>query len=53
MATALLLLIQVPPVAGESWAVSARQTADGALTIGNGLTVTVVETEFVQLFALV
>lgn len=41
VATATLLLIQVPPVVGLSVIVFPIQTAEGALTTGNGFTVIV------------
>ena len=47
-----LLLVQVPPVAGESWIVPPTQTDAGAETAGSALTVTVlvVLLQFVVVF---
>ena len=40
VANELLLLVQVPPVVGDSVAVLPTQTVDGAVTVGNAFTVT-------------
>ncbi len=48
VATAVLLLIQVPPDKGNNWMLLPSQTADGPESIGTGSTVRVAVAAFMQ-----